>query len=383
MAMLAVCGDEVAVSVGCMLIAVSLQEDEVYEVQGSDRILSAAFSASGNYFALTDDNKRLILFCTKPSWKCLSIRTVVRRCSSLTITHSEDRILVADKSGDVYSFSMVELHKKGELELGHLSMLLDVAVSPDDKYIITSDRDEKIRVSLLRAPYNIISFCLGHREFVSRILVLPTAGNVLLSSSGDSTLRLWKYEEGREMQCYDLTSCSPSTGESLEKKIAVSRIISCCPGNFVAVLCDSIPIVYMFRFDVVSEQLIHIQTISLEHRGWDIAFDTSLGLWVLQEDKDKIIILYRFVEGHWQSICEDEGLKKISTIFQEHLTPLQEHLSGESFYNDLYKSTYDNMATYLSKKKERQEQLKQRKRKHLGVDEQSKILRTERSSSCL
>nr|XP_033796350.1 tRNA (guanine-N(7)-)-methyltransferase non-catalytic subunit WDR4 isoform X2 [Geotrypetes seraphini] len=383
MVMLAVCGNEAALGVGCVLLAVPLQEDGICEVQGSDRILTAAFSASGNYFALADDNKRLILFCTKPSWKCLSIRTLARRCSSLKITNSEDRILVADKSGDVYSFSIVEVQKNGELELGHLSMLLDVAVSPDDKYIITSDRDEKIRVSLLGAPHNIISFCLGHREFVSRILVLPTAGNLLLSSSGDSTLRLWKYEEGREVQCCDLTGCSPSTGDILEKKLAVSRIISCSPRNFVAVLCDSLPVIYMFRFDVTSEQLIHTQTISLEHRGLDIAFDASLGLWVLQEDRDKIITLYRFVEGHWQNVCEDEGLRKISTIFQKHLAHLQEHLGGESFYNDLYKNTFDDMATYLSKKRERQDQLKQRKRKHIGENKQSKILQTERTSSCL
>ena len=33
---------------------------------------------------------------------------------------------MADKSGDVYSFSVLEPHGGGRLELGHLSMLLDV-----------------------------------------------------------------------------------------------------------------------------------------------------------------------------------------------------------------------------------------------------------------
>ena len=31
--------------------------------------------------------------------------------------------------------------------LGHLSMLLDLQISLDSKYVITADRDEKIRVS--------------------------------------------------------------------------------------------------------------------------------------------------------------------------------------------------------------------------------------------
>lgn len=50
----------------------------------------------------------------------------MRRCTALTFTASEDRVLVADKSGDVYSFSVLEPDGCGKLELGHLSMLLDV-----------------------------------------------------------------------------------------------------------------------------------------------------------------------------------------------------------------------------------------------------------------
>lgn len=50
----------------------------------------------------------------------------MRRCTALTFTASEERVLVADKSGDVYSFSVLEPEGCGRLELGHLSMLLDV-----------------------------------------------------------------------------------------------------------------------------------------------------------------------------------------------------------------------------------------------------------------
>ncbi|XP_012586522.1 PREDICTED: tRNA (guanine-N(7)-)-methyltransferase non-catalytic subunit WDR4 [Condylura cristata] len=131
--------------------------------EGSDAILASTFSKSGSYFALTDDSKRLILFRTKP-WQCLSVRPAVRRCTALAFTASEEKVLVADKSGDVYSFSVLEPQGCGRLELGHLSMLLDVAVSPDDRFILTADRDEKIRVSWAAAPHSIESFCLGHTE---------------------------------------------------------------------------------------------------------------------------------------------------------------------------------------------------------------------------
>ena len=72
------------------------------------------------------------LFSTCPGWICLtlkhnyfSFRPGNRRCTSLIITAAEDKILVADKSGDVYSYSITEPQAEGKFELGHLSMLLD------------------------------------------------------------------------------------------------------------------------------------------------------------------------------------------------------------------------------------------------------------------
>ncbi|XP_007111259.1 tRNA (guanine-N(7)-)-methyltransferase non-catalytic subunit WDR4 isoform X8 [Physeter macrocephalus] len=205
--------------------------------KGSDTILASTFSTSGSYFALTDDSKRLILFRTKP-WQCLSVRTVVRRCTALTFTASEEKVLVADKSGDVYSFSVLEPHGSGKLELGHLSMLLDVAVSPDDRYVLTADRDEKIRVSWAAAPHNIESFCLGHTEFVSRIFVVPDHPELLLSSSGDRTLRLWQYRSGRELHCCHLPSLQEPAEPWSDKRFAASRITYWRQEDCVALLCD-------------------------------------------------------------------------------------------------------------------------------------------------
>nr|XP_028572116.1 tRNA (guanine-N(7)-)-methyltransferase non-catalytic subunit WDR4-like isoform X2 [Podarcis muralis] len=147
---LAVCGDLMVVTGGAKLLAALYKEpgnedifiydcstatEKLQQNQGDDGksvgeasndILACTFSSSGTYFALTDDNKRLILFRTKPSWECLSVRSVIRRCTSLIITAAEDKILVADKSGDVYSYSTTEPENAGTIELGHLSLLLDV-----------------------------------------------------------------------------------------------------------------------------------------------------------------------------------------------------------------------------------------------------------------
>lgn len=57
---------------------------------------------------------------------CVCCRSVARRCTALQFSNAEDELLVADKSGDVYSFSVAEPQREGELKMGHLSMLLAV-----------------------------------------------------------------------------------------------------------------------------------------------------------------------------------------------------------------------------------------------------------------
>lgn len=54
----------------------------------------------------------------------------------------------------------------GTLVLGHTSLLTSFLLSLDEKYILTADRDEHIRVSWYPQGYCIESYCLGHRKYV-------------------------------------------------------------------------------------------------------------------------------------------------------------------------------------------------------------------------
>ncbi|XP_066497134.1 tRNA (guanine-N(7)-)-methyltransferase non-catalytic subunit wdr4 isoform X2 [Hoplias malabaricus] len=336
------------------------------EEKGSDQILACAMSASGSYAAITDDSKRLILFRTQPSWACISTRWVVRRCTSLVFSQAEDELFVADKSGDVYSFSVLEPQKQGELKLGHLSMLLAITLSPDDKYIITADRDEKIRVSLRRSPYNIQAFCLGHTEFVSALLVHPGPPERLLSGSGDGTLKLWDYETGRRLQSFDLEQLGipQSSDTDTKKRFAVSRIVSSPEGRHIAVQCERFPSIQLFEMGVESERLLRpTQKLTLPHAPWDITFDPQGRLWVLLQNKETNVILYTHIQGHWERDSESADLERASGTIHTQWDVFKESVGVESRFQHLYKVNFDNMASYLQKKQERLQQQGQKERK--------------------
>ncbi|XP_007241807.3 tRNA (guanine-N(7)-)-methyltransferase non-catalytic subunit wdr4 isoform X1 [Astyanax mexicanus] len=339
------------------------------EEKGSDRILACTISTSGNYAALTDDNKRLILFRTQPSWQCISTRWVVRRCTSLMFSQAEDELFVADKSGDVYSFSVLEPQKQGELKLGHLSMLLAITLSPDDKYIITADRDEKIRVSLRQSPYNIQAFCLGHTEFVSTLFVPTGHPEWLLSGSGDGTLKLWHYETGRRLQSINMKqlgfSQSSETDAEKPQRFAVSRIISSPNGRHVAVQCERFPSIQLFEVKDGSEELlIPTEKLTLPHAPWDMAFDSEGRLWVLLQNKDVTVLLYTYSQDCWKQIdSESADLQRVEEALSTQWDFFKDSVGVESRFQHLYKVNFDNMASYLQKKQERLQQQDQKEGK--------------------
>ncbi|KAK1344304.1 hypothetical protein QTO34_014869 [Cnephaeus nilssonii] len=333
---LALCGQ--ALVYDCSTAEKKSQENKGEDGQpvekGSDTILASTFSKSGSYFALTDDSKRLILFRTKP-WQCLSVRTVVRRCTALTFTASEEKVLVADNAG---------ANECGKLELGHLSMLLDVAVSPDDRYVLTADRDEKIR---------------------------------------DRTLRLWEYRRGQELHCCHLTSLQEPAGPWSDKRFAASRITYWSRDSCVALLCDCVPVVYIFQLEAPRRQLVYKQQLSFQHRVWDVAFEESRGLWVLQDCREAPLVLCRPVDGQWQPVPEDATVRTVCTQLRGHWAMLEGSAGVDEGFSSLYKATFDNVTTYLKKKEERlQQQLRKKRHKNPppGPNGQTKKVKTGEAS---
>ena len=141
--------------------------------------------------------------------RVLNQQNLVRKASCVTFSRDGSCVLVADKNGDVYSVASDRGEKVEEatprLMLGHLSQLLDMAVTRDGQRILTADRDEKIRVSMFPDCYNIDNFCLGHTEFVTSVALSSCDETRLVSGSGDGTIRCWNLTSGEERGCHEAT----------------------------------------------------------------------------------------------------------------------------------------------------------------------------------
>ena len=120
------------------------------------------------------------------------------------------------------------------LLLGHVSLLTDmVYVSLDVKpalahesrsYILTSDRDEHIRISRgLPQAHIIEGYCLGHTEFVSKIVVPHRHRDLLISGGGDDYLVVWNWLDRKALHKVDLVPPYHHWRDSVGAKTAGSR----------------------------------------------------------------------------------------------------------------------------------------------------------------
>lgn len=143
-----------------------------------------------------------------------------------------------------------------KLLLGHVSLLTDVAcvtlASPSQKprnYIITSDRDEHIRLSRGIPQTHIIEgYCLGHTEFITKLCVPPVYSHLLISGGGDDYMILWDWPTRKILQQLDLKtlvadlrnthlrmgSVCNGSGEIKDAETGLDGVLKTCVSNIQA-----------------------------------------------------------------------------------------------------------------------------------------------------
>ncbi|TPX38220.1 hypothetical protein SmJEL517_g00208 [Synchytrium microbalum] len=286
--------------------------DEAYS---KGDILDVACNSDGTLIACCADDKSVTIWSSS-TWTIVTKRTSLKRPSVAKFSSDSSTLLVGDKFGDIYRlttrctssfnialshrvinlrFSLLPSETKPTLLCGHVSMLTDLLVSPDDKYLISADRDEKIRVHHYPNTYNIHGFCLGHKQFVSRLAIPSFAPNILVAGGGDNDLIVWDYISGAAVHRVDLHSLvakdvpisqDPEATAELSDAVSVAAISVSDVNKEVAVVLEGRPcIIILDAADLTTsvklKRIISTMDESSRYNTFDAAYDSTGRLWTV------------------------------------------------------------------------------------------------------
>lgn len=314
-------------------------------------ITSFCNSKNSDFYAVSTNNKQVVIY--DKSFGVVRNFVINRTSSKLCFTTQND-LIVADKTGEVYLYKIHEEKDEGTWILGHNSMILDVLITDCGKYIITSDRDEKIRVSCFPNAYNIVTYCLGHEEFVTNIFA---HGSVLLSASGDGTLRTWNYLEGKQLQVYNTNDhvknevavkkfCASMDSENVDIKvlpITNFKTCVCTADNSVNVAVSVLNISLIQIFKLYESNLSFVTNVDVSSPL--ISYYLGDLLYVLTNDSFK---QYNISS---KSYLNSDALDK---CYKAHKDMLNKPFCAADI-SILYKRKFDNVQEYLERKKLRLE----------------------------
>ncbi|XP_021762722.1 tRNA (guanine-N(7)-)-methyltransferase non-catalytic subunit wdr4-like [Chenopodium quinoa] len=252
--------------------AVSLA-DESKEMLHRDSIRALRFSDSGKLLVSAGDDK-LVKIWGAESWQCLCTVNSEKRVSAVAISKDEQYVCFADKFGVVWIVDLVGLaenqpnpDKNAVAIFGHYcSIITSLEFSPDGRFIVSADRDFKIRVSVfpkypLKGVHEIQSFCLGHSEFVSCLTFVHNSDfpqGFLVSGSGDSTVCMWDVTSGSLL-------CTSDVGReanlSEESHPAVTDLYATADGSLVAVAIQSLQGILLLSCDLSAKRLSMLKVV--------------------------------------------------------------------------------------------------------------------------
>eukprot|EP00898_Chlorokybus_atmophyticus_P005563 jgi/Chlat1/6007/Chrsp4S06196 len=190
------------------------------------------------------------------SWQCLVLAKQPKRPSAGAFVRGSRWFAVADKFGMIYAIPTTAAadrygdavtvidNANASALLGHCcSIITDLAVSPDDRLLVSCDRDNFIRV---RAQ------C-----FVTAVAYIKSR---LVSTSGDGTVKLWNCEDG---ELLDSLSLAHAADEERDGAAPVVALASCSSTSTVAVVQEGQQAVRFLRVDTDAGKLYNQHTIAL------------------------------------------------------------------------------------------------------------------------
>lgn len=226
-----------------------------------------------------------------------------------------------------------------------MTIELVLTISPFPyRFLITCDRDEKIKVTNYPSTHLIETYCLGHTEYVSAISFLPTnPDHILVSVSGDKMLKLWNYIDGVEVFEHEL----PAAG----LKMIVRRIDEQI--SHVAVTLFEGPNLVVYEVVQTSDQKYVVKSLK-EHnfKGCkeitSILFDVGGDILLATVNTENSVDLHRLTYSDGNYVEHDSS--ELNKNIGDTVLDLQYNFENISM---LFKKRYDNIKDYHERKKRR------------------------------
>ncbi|CAF2308943.1 unnamed protein product [Brassica napus] len=214
-------------------------------VHPSQKSIAVTVGSDLRVFDLVYD--KLVKIWSAESWHCLNTISSEKRVSAVAISGNDSHVCFADKFGVIVYGLLSSMgstrvqvlpSKKGAPLLSHYcSIITSLEFSPDGRYILSADRDFKIRVSYLYKElmiHEIQTFCLGHTEFVTCIAFVwnpELPQKYLMSGSGDSTVRLWDVTSGSLLNTCEVSTMAGHLESNESKPVQVTVTDICAIPN--------------------------------------------------------------------------------------------------------------------------------------------------------
>lgn len=329
--------------------------------------------SSDNQLLAVQSLEKILLVYNIHDWKLIHQKQLGRGASKIIFTPDNKYIVVGDKTGDVFLYKLYS-DEKETLLLGHLSIILDIVMTDDCKYIITCDRDEKIRVSKYPNCYNIESYCLGHEQFVTNIQLLPHNHKMLISCSGDGTLKLWDYIKGSIKDFYNFNADkAESNAVSSESQYQLKCFTSVQLNEKNSIVCVSIFNSNKIQVLKINDECFEmVNTINLVHEpihlqlspytpecsngtGKDKA-EREIHLWLMELDEVQV-----FTWDNCHMLFEPTTSPSILNslnILNSNFKNLAVDYKSENVIYVLQKRKMDEISDYFARKKARMDEKK-------------------------